>query len=310
MGVLATAGLAGVAAWWAPHWLLVVCSKEGLAEVVAQVFLLVAVLGWAWIRTRDGAGAGWVALAGAVVLAEELDWGAQLGWTAVVELVGTPNLHNAFGGASYLVFAVPWVVLYGAALRGVASPAWVPPRLDGVAFGLVVLTAGLSLLVSNAWEQALDELSELMLYVLMAASGTRSARLELKRDQTAGPSGAFTGAVDGAEVCFSLRKGLGEHRDLGGVELLCGARRATPKVDVASAIEGADAEASVKRSVLVRALGVDGQADDAADVPVLIGQCGLNGQQGRGEQGGHGGDGRHGAEHEVPGGQRSHGRGA
>lgn len=171
------ASLAGVTAWLHPAWLLDVCAKEGAAEASSQTVLLVAVAGWALVRTRQGAAAGWVALGCAVVLAEELDWGAQLGFTALVELMGVPNLHNGLGGASYLIFAVPWVVLYAAALRGVESPRWVPPRLDGVAFGLVVLTAGISLFVPSAWERALDELSELMLYVLLAVGGTRSARL-------------------------------------------------------------------------------------------------------------------------------------
>lgn len=172
--MLALVSLVGTTTWLVPDWLLEVCAKEGAAEAAGQVVLLVAVAGWAVIRTRQGAGAGWVALGCAVVLAEELDWGAQLGAHA---LVGVHNLHNGLGGASYLLFAVPWVVLYGVALRGVTTPAWVPPRLDGVAFGIVGLTAGVSLLVPSAWEQALDELSELMLYALLAVGGTRSARL-------------------------------------------------------------------------------------------------------------------------------------
>lgn len=167
----------GIAAWLAPQWLLSVSAKEGAVEAGAQVVLLVAALSWALIRTRQGRGAAGVALGCAVVLAEELDWGAQLGFTGLVGVLGAPNLHNGLGGGSYLLFAVPWALLYGAALRGVTTPAWVPPRLDGVAFGLVVLTAGISLLLPTAWERALDELSELMLYVLLAVGGTRSARL-------------------------------------------------------------------------------------------------------------------------------------
>ncbi len=176
-GVVALASLAGLTAWLAPDWLLEVCAKEGAAEASGQTLLLVATAGWALLRTRLGGGAGWVALACAVILAEELDWGAQLGFTALVERVGIPNLHNGLGGASYLLFAAPWVLLYGAALRRVEAPAWVPPRLDGVAFGLVAITAALSLLQPPAWERALDELSELMLYALLAVGGTRSARL-------------------------------------------------------------------------------------------------------------------------------------
>lgn len=175
--MLALGGLAGVLAWLAPHVLLELCAKEAAAEAVGQAILLVAALGWGLIRGRDGTGALWVAAACAVILAEELDWGAQFGFTALVDLVGVPNLHNGLGGASYLLFAAPWVLLYAAALRGVSRPTWVPPRLDGVAFGLVVLTAGISVVLPNVWEQALDELSELMLYVLLAVGGTRSARL-------------------------------------------------------------------------------------------------------------------------------------
>ncbi len=166
----------GLAALLNPAWLLRVSAKEGAAEVAGQVVLLAAVVGWALVQTRAGRGAAWVAAACGIVLAEELDWGAQLGFDGVVDLLGMHNLHNSLGGASYLAFAVPWVLLYAAALRGVREPRWVPPPTDALAFGLVVAAAGASLAVPGVWEQALDELSGLMLYTLLAVSGTRYPR--------------------------------------------------------------------------------------------------------------------------------------
>ena len=47
-----------------------------------------------------------------------------------------------------------------------------------MAFGLVVTVALGSLATSSAWERALDELSELMLYALLCVGGLRPSRPE------------------------------------------------------------------------------------------------------------------------------------
>lgn len=174
MWVSAVAAACGVAAASFPWWLLRMCAKEGPIEAAGEVVLLAAALGWALVRTREGRGAGGIAAACCVVLAEELDWGAQLGVPLFVDTFGAHNLHNGLEGATYVLFALPWVVLFGAALRGKTKPRWVPPRPDAFAFAIVVAVAALSLGLPSAWEQALDELSELLLYVLLAVSGLRS----------------------------------------------------------------------------------------------------------------------------------------
>ena len=174
--VLAVGAAAGVAALVDPAWLLHVLSKEGPAEVASHTVLLIAALVWARVRTREGSGAWLIVAACLLVLAEELDWGAQLGFSGFVNVFGVHNLHNGLGGASYLLFAVPWVWLYAMALRGAQRPRWIPPRGDGLAFGLVGLVALASLGMSGAWERALDELSELMLYTLLVVGGVRPAK--------------------------------------------------------------------------------------------------------------------------------------
>lgn len=173
MWVSAVALACGIAAVLAPQWLLRMCTKEGPAEAAGQVILLGAALGWAVVRTREGRGAAWIAAGCAVVLAEELDWGMQLGVPLFAEFFGVHNLHNSLHGATYILFALPWVYLFGAALLGKTKPRWIPPRPDAFAFAIVVCVAGVSLALPSIWEQALDELSELLLYVLLAVSGMR-----------------------------------------------------------------------------------------------------------------------------------------
>lgn len=171
--VSAVALACGVAALASPTWLLRMAAKEGPVEAASHVVLLAAAFGWATVRTREGRGAGWIAAACAVVLGEELDWGAQLGVSVFADTFGVHNLHNSLGGASYVFFALPWVCLFGAALLGRTKPRWIPPRLDAFAFAIVLAVAALSLGLPSAWEQALDELSELLLYVLLAVGGMR-----------------------------------------------------------------------------------------------------------------------------------------
>jgi hypothetical protein len=57
----------------------------------------------------------------ALLLAEELDWGAVLGWPAlglrIEAVLGHRNLHNSLRGASYLLFALPLALHFAAPAR-------------------------------------------------------------------------------------------------------------------------------------------------------------------------------------------------
>ncbi len=157
----------------APRW-LALAAKEGTLERSSHALLGVASLAWlARARTPPRSVPLLVAAFCVLVLGEELDWGAQLGVHAIANglqaRVGDTNLHNLLGGASYLLFAVPPVVLYGSALAGRGPHR--PPSADALAFALIAATAAASLGVSPSWESSLDELSELMLYGLIACTG-------------------------------------------------------------------------------------------------------------------------------------------
>ncbi|MEM6293722.1 MAG: hypothetical protein AAGA54_20780 [Myxococcota bacterium] len=157
----------------APRW-LALAAKEGALERSSHALLGVATLAWL-ARARQAPRRVPLVLAGfcLVVLAEELDWGAHLGWSTIAAGlragVGDTNLHNLLGGASYLIFAVPPMLFYGSALRGAGAHR--PARADAVAFALIAATAAASLGAPPSWESSLDELSELMLYGLIACSG-------------------------------------------------------------------------------------------------------------------------------------------
>ncbi len=170
-----------------PERSLDLAAKEGTVEQWSHAVLLVAVVAWA-SRIREpprGLAVG-ITLAIGVVGLEEIDWGAQWGVSGVADLlvaaVGQPNLHNLGGGASYLLFAGPWLLLYALATRWGRLRRWaarwephLPARTDAMAFGVLVLISGSSVLLPAHWEAALDELTELGLYGLIALGARRGS---------------------------------------------------------------------------------------------------------------------------------------
>lgn len=160
----------------APEWLHSFAAKEGPLELGSHALLLAAVIAYL-VRARRAP--RWlplgVALAAAVVLGEELDWGGVLGLRGES---GVPNIHNAWSGASYLLFAVPWVLLYGAAFT---PEHWelrrrcgehLPPRDHAGAFVLIAVVGAATVSPGlGAWEAVLDEVTETLLYALVLASG-------------------------------------------------------------------------------------------------------------------------------------------
>lgn len=160
----------------APASLRWVAAKEGPLELLSHAVLLAGVVVYL-VRARRAP--RWIplliALWAGVVLGEELDWGAVLGVGPASE---GANLHNAWGGASYLLFALPWLLLYSAAL---APPSWglpkrwsgqLPPRDHAGAFVLIAVVAAATVSPGLAdWESSLDEVGETLLYALLLASG-------------------------------------------------------------------------------------------------------------------------------------------
>ncbi len=144
-----------------------VAAKEGPLEHVGHLVLVAGVVAWIVAARRmerdatfDRRVAIGLALTCAAVLGEELDWGAVYG----VGSLG--NLHNAWSGASYLVFAMLPVGLIGVVgwRRGDDAPGRLPRRRD--ALGLVLLGGGTlaAVLLWPAGEPLVDEVSETLLY--------------------------------------------------------------------------------------------------------------------------------------------------
>lgn len=164
-------------------------AKEGPVEHVSHGVLVLTVLAWA-ARTvavqRSNASGGWlplgVALWMAVVLAEETEWGAVYGADGLAEQVsrvaGRPDFHNAWSGASYLVFCIPVLVLAGLGLSGAkrtAEPRAVALDRSDAAPLIIVMVA--SLVGTLAWpaiEAQLDEVAELVLYAVVLWIAVRS----------------------------------------------------------------------------------------------------------------------------------------
>lgn len=156
-------------------------AKEGPLEHAGHGLLVLALCGWlvAVGRARGDADRFerrvciGLAIACALILAEELDWGGVYGVDPVARALaaatGRPNLHNAWHGASYVAFAMLPLVLVGVVgWRRGDAPGRLPMRRDAV--GLAVLGAA-SLggsLAWPAWEPALDEVVETLLYAGLA----------------------------------------------------------------------------------------------------------------------------------------------
>jgi len=155
-------------------------AKEAAIEHISHVVLVVAVGAWTvhalargrWTRPRRLASliAAWCL----VVLGEEVQWGAvyELDGIAapLAAVVGRPDLHNAWAGASYMLFGLPVVALVVFGWR--APAARLPDRGDSAALLVVMGVSLVGTLCFPSIEAQLDEVSELVLYsalVWMAA---------------------------------------------------------------------------------------------------------------------------------------------
>jgi len=143
-------------------------AKEGPAEVVQHLLLALGVLGWGGLSSSGSRRALWVAAFLGVLLGEELDWGGVLAG-------GGGNLHNALGGHSYFLFALPLLVLFGAPRRWVGEISPDLPERVGF-FGAVGVVAAAATILVPAWEAAFDEAKELALYGLLVAVSLRLHR--------------------------------------------------------------------------------------------------------------------------------------
>lgn len=162
-------------------------AKEGPIEHASHVALAAAAIIWARaaVGRQDGERALAAALAGfcALVLAEEIDWGAVYGWPALGErlaaVFGHRNMHNAGRGSSYLLFALPLVGYFLVPGTGLGRGRLAPVRDERWAFALI---AGLFFVgnLSARWERAVQELLELFLYGLLLAVGWRVTREEAR----------------------------------------------------------------------------------------------------------------------------------
>jgi hypothetical protein len=153
------------------------CAKEGAVEQLSMAVLAVSAIAWALVvrRTWQPRVDRWAAAMLAftlLVVAEELDWGAVLGASAIGEAlraaVGHRNLHNFGGGHGYLVFAlVPAIAVLAAWRRGAGVGA--PRRADAVALVVAGLPTIASAWLWPAWSDELDEFGELVVYVALAS---------------------------------------------------------------------------------------------------------------------------------------------
>ena len=169
--------------WMAPDVAARWAAKEGPIEHVSHAVLAVALVGWgvAAVRARGWARGLAFALASwcAVVLAEELDWGAVYGVHTIanawIALFGRPNLHNAWGGGSYLLFGVPILGLIALGWRERCGVG----RGDAVALGVIIGASLLGTWLAEAFEPLLDEVSEASLYLLLATMAWRAEQRTL-----------------------------------------------------------------------------------------------------------------------------------
>lgn len=175
------AGFAGLALA-APQLAAATLAKEGPVEHASHLVLLAAVVLWVLLAARTGGrpriSAAAVATFLALVLLEELDWGAVYGLPgpgeAIARSLGHRNLHNAASGSSYLLFAVPLAAYFAwpPGPRPHAPPA--PLRGERLAF---LLLAALFLLGNlTAWERQAQELLEGLVYALMLTIAARHLR--------------------------------------------------------------------------------------------------------------------------------------
>lgn len=184
--MLGCAAAAIVLALASPGTALAWLAKEGPVEHASHAVLAAATVAWTLAGRTGGGRALPLAMAAflALVLAEEVDWGAVYGWTLLGERVaaafGHRNMHNAVRGASYLLFALPLLAYYLAPRTCFGAGARAPTGDERAAF---VAVAGLFFAgnMSAAWERAAQELLELLLYALLLATGARLAATRTER---------------------------------------------------------------------------------------------------------------------------------
>ena len=154
----------------AGRWL----AKEGPVEHASHLVLLLAALTWLGLGLARGRALVMSCFL-LVVLAEEVDWGAVYGLPAlgvrIDAAVGHRNLHNALRGASYLLFALPLALYFGAPARRLGALA--PTADERAAFALVA--AAFVAFNLGPWERQAQELLEAVLYALLLAVGLRCA---------------------------------------------------------------------------------------------------------------------------------------
>lgn len=189
----------GVATVVAPARLQQLAAKEGAIEGVSHVVLAVALVAWLAraVQARRLPSVRWglfaMVLYCAVVLAEELDWGAAVGIDFVADRLraatGRPDLHNAWGGESYVAFGLPLLAVAAAGWwgwPGARGPWPGPDRGDVQALALVVVTSLAVTLLAPGWERAFDEVAELALYLVLLAM-TRSRGIPAYAGRAPGP---------------------------------------------------------------------------------------------------------------------------
>lgn len=166
-------GLALIDPGTAAAWL----AKEGPVEHASHLVLLLAVAAWialaARTRGRSRLLAAVLAAFLALVLAEELDWGAVYGWPgpgeAVARVFGHRNMHNAARGSSYLLFAAPLAAFF-------AWPAAPLPATRGERLAFALIAALFLACNLTAWERHGQELLEGLVYALLLAVAVRLLR--------------------------------------------------------------------------------------------------------------------------------------
>lgn len=163
-GVLAFVGLASLR----PSAAASLAEKEGALEHLSHVLLALASIAWAVAaaRAQDSIKRERATLVGlsllcVLLLGEELDWGGVYGWNS-----RGGNLHNAWGGASYLLFALPPLYLVGVVgWRRGHGRGRLPRRTDAIGLGILATVSFVGTLGWPRWEAVLDEVGETVFYV-------------------------------------------------------------------------------------------------------------------------------------------------